>query len=260
MYLKNFATEQGMLHGYTKRTNRIIPLAKPRDIAAEMDFHTDLDEETQAKLESKLAHNFEGPLSRTICLALSRIRSNTVDSSSRQIISQQEKLDLAKFAALQLVRTKKIRDEMFDQAKNYRTPLMTLSDIELARAAHIMLINRHIDDNFNWFGQAIARHRICFQIAPQGQYFWTNDNPVFLGRGTDDGKAFWKGVGLKDDRLELYLPLSSDITAVFVGKHIRKVPPTVNLNAAQVVERNRLTYLAAHELVVGAVPISPVPI
>jgi len=257
-YLRNFTVPEGWLYGYNKRTGRAFTHAKPRSVAAENDFHTDPTREDPQKLERQLAQDFESPLLKTINAVIAHVRRARADSCSAQpTLFPEEQRELAAFAALQLIRTKKSRNTMAVLAARQRTSDITVTDQTLARYAHLGLIRTQLQDEFRWFGDVIARHHLMFLVSPPESSFWTSDHPVLVGRGTEDGRAFRGGVGLNDENLELYLPLAWDVTAVFFGKHLENVPPVFTMTADQVKDRNRVTFEEADQLVLGRSSITP---
>ncbi|MEF2279430.1 DUF4238 domain-containing protein [Deinococcus sp. YIM 134068] len=259
-YLANFTTSMGGLYGYNKRTGRSFQHAKPRDVAAADHFHTDPRREDPLELERRLDREFEAPLLRVINRVLGRVRLERAGLPPHgPLVTADEQFELAKFVALQMVRTQKTRAEMEQVAPKYRTSGMTLNDEDVGRYAHLGLLEQHMQDDFAWFGGTIAQNRLTFLVPLDNQAFWVSDHPTLVGRGTDDGRAFWGGVGLKDERLELYLPLAWDVTAVFVGKHVRRLPRVIEMRAEQVEQRNLMTFKAADVLVLGRSPIAPAP-
>lgn len=249
-YLRHFTDAQGTLHGYSMPTNKSFTTT-PKKAAYEEYFYTDLHEDEASSLEEEL-QRFEGPFASVHKSILA-----TVERSTRQlppVITPAKKLHLAQFAALQLIRTKKTRDQMQAHAATTRTPGMTLTNEDVARGSHIGMIRTHLHSDLQVFAQAIARHRLVFLTAPPGEVFWTSDHPVTPARGLENGRVSLGG-GLGNDELELYLPLSSHVMAVFVGDHVGSLPPTYLLKSYQVAERNRMTRANAHKMLYAAHPI-----
>ena len=257
-YLRNFTTKGGQLHGYNKRTNSKFENAKPRDVAALENFHTDPINRDSQTLEDLLDRRLESPSIRVINSLIARIRLLRAGlKTNAPLVSTSEHVQLAKFAALQQIRTNSTRKTMESIAHKYRTANVTLLDEEIAVHAHLRLMKGHIQDDFTFFGGAVARNRLTFLIPPKGSSFWTSDHPTLVGRGTDDERAFWGGVGLNDERLELYFPLSWDIMAVFVGSHIKQLPLILEMSAEAVHKQNMVTFRAADEIILGCSPINP---
>jgi Protein of unknown function (DUF4238) len=250
-YLRHFVDAHDQLYGYRLPTRQAFPTT-PKKAAYEEHFYTDLHEQAASALEGELA-KFEGPFASVHRAILAAVeRSNRLQPPT---ITSAKKLHLAQFAALQLIRTKKTREQMDAYAATIRTPGVTLTNEELARGSHINMIRSHLQSDLRVFAQAIVRHRLIFLTAPQGEVFWTSDHPVTIARGLDSGRISLGG-GVGNDELELYLPLSSRVIAVFVGTHIGSLDPVYLLKPHQVAERNRVTHANAHETLYAARPIA----
>ncbi|ULH18041.1 DUF4238 domain-containing protein (plasmid) [Deinococcus sp. KNUC1210] len=257
-YLKNFTNMQGTLCGYRKSTNMPFQFAKPRDVAAAEEFHTLPLRPNPVELEKRLDREFERPMIRTINTVLARVRLRQAGLQWGPLFTPEEHLSLAKFAALQLVRSNRMREETQGRALQYITPGVTLEAPEMGKLAHLQLLEKHMDDQFEWFGNTIGRHRLALISTTRSHPFWTSDDPVTVTRGAEGGKVTWGGVGLRDDHLELYLPLSWDVMAIFVGQHLtRRFPDLMHTRSDIVAERNRLTFATAHETVFSCNPFPP---
>ncbi|MCD0166364.1 DUF4238 domain-containing protein [Deinococcus sp. 12RED42] len=253
VYLHNFTAISGRLCGLNLRTSTPFALARPKDVAAYTDFHNDPDWEPINQLESDLGKRYEGPAGHLLRSVLSKTRLTAAGLHGRPGITRQEHWQLAQFAALQLIRTPKMRDQMEARASRYRTPKVSLTNKELAKGAHLRIIRSHMEAGFSWFGGAIARHRLVLLVAPRGSVFWTSDAPVAVTENIG-GTLSLKDPALKSDRLELYLPLSSDVTAMFVGPHFQRPHTCYRLTPDEVAHHNELTRRNAYHYLYGAEP------
>lgn len=258
-YLRNFTNAAGTLYGYNKKDQEHFGPRNPKTVAKEKDFYRDIGEGAKAELETRLG-KFENQLAPAIKRILAKVNLSVAGLPGPPAIDPDDKELLAQFVALQMIRTPQTLERMIQIASDYVSPEDRVRLKELAKGAFVGTINQHLDEELDTFSQVINRHRLMFLIAAKDTSFWTNDAPVFVAKGSDDGKAYWHGIGIGDESLELYLPISSKVIAVFVGMHLDKVPPYFRLAADQVAYRNRLTYLSAHELVFGAATIEPIPV
>ena len=107
-----------------------------------------------------------------------------------------------------------------------------------------------MDDDLEWFGRAIARHRLAFTTTSAIHPYWVSDHPIIPARGKLGAKIDVGGVGLSDPNLELYLPLSWDIMAIFVGQHIQgRFQRLIFDDPEHVAEINRMLLSQAYEFV-----------
>lgn len=256
-YLRNFTNAEGWFYGYNKLTGKSFSPAAPKTVAYELDFHTDSRRANPQELEHRLDREFESPLLSVIKGVIGRVRliRGNVLPLTFPLVNADEQRKLAKFASLQLVRTPAMRNKMKERAANYRTEEDSISDEEMARLSHLGLIDTHTQSDFREFVSLIARHRMMFLMTPPQHSFVINDNPVFVGHGTDDGRAFWGNTGLKDERLELHLPLSWDVIAVFFGKHVSTSSVIYTMDPESVRRRNLLAFEYAEELILGREPL-----
>lgn len=224
-YLKNFTSEGGTLYGYDKYKGRTFSLAKPKSVAFAWDFHTVPHPDDPAILERRLGRQFEAPALRLIKELTGRVREKAAGQLAGPIASLDNRRELARFAGLQLMRTKKQRDLMLQETKEHRFHGVTMPDEELARLAHLRLLEVYMADDFDIFVQLIGRHRLMFLSASKSKPFWITDHPVVVTRGGAGTKVDFGGIGLIEENLELHLPLTSDVMAVFVGAHIRRGVP-----------------------------------
>lgn len=218
-YLKNFAAGNDFF-GFNKIKQKAFP-TKPVDVAAEDYFHTDNSRADPTELETRLARQFETPLLRDINCVIRRVRLAKAGLPTNSLVTPAEHLSLAKFAALQYIRTKAVREQMLAEAHKEITAGVTLTAGELAEKAHQNFIEQHLNDDLERFGQTIARHRLVFTTTTALYPYWTSDHPIIPARGKLGPKVDVGGVGLSDPNLELYLPLAWDIMAVFVGQHLQ---------------------------------------
>ena len=256
-YLKNFTNEHGHLSGYVKPSLSSFSQAKPKDLAVENNFYTSIFRVNSTEIETRLNREFESPLLLVINQLISQVRLVNAELIDKLIITPDEKRALAKFAVLQLVRSKHMRDSVLASAPKYITSGMTLDAATLGKEGHLRVLEEHMNDGFRRLSDILLCHRISFLTTTRLHPYWTSDDPVTLTRAVTNGKVGWGGVGLVDKNLELYLPLSWDIMLVFAGPYIgRPIPYVTKTSPEEVNERNRLIFSAAHKYAFSPRPIT----
>ena len=247
-YLKNFAVGNNFF-GFNKLKQKAFP-TRPKDVAAQNDFHTDFRRVDPTELEVRLDRQFESPMLADINRVIGRVRLARAGLPTNPLVTPSEHLSLGKFAALQYIRTRAVREKMLVEAHKEIKPGMVVTAVQLAEKAHQHFIEQHLNDNLEWFGRAIAQHRLAFTTTSALHPYWTSDHPVIPARGKPGTKIDVGGVGLSEPNLELYLPLSWDIMAIFVGPHIQvRYQPVIPAPPEHVAEVNRMLLSQAHEFI-----------
>lgn len=257
-YLRNFTDARGALHLHSKKRGTGHYPVKPTETARERHFHTQEWRADPAGLERRLDRDFESRLLPVVSGVIGRVRLHQAGLTGVQVLPEDDRLALAQFTALQMIRTRQTRDVVDRIAAEHWDPQLSLSREAFTRIGHLKVLEEHLDTNLMNLTRFLMRHAAVLLTTTPQQPFHTSDHPVMIMRGTPEGSAFWGGVGLMEPNLELNLPLSRDVTLVFVGAHLSMETGSVHaMRPDAVPERNEMVFHGAHELVFAPEPIVP---
>lgn len=217
----------------------------PKNILAETDFYTFKGdytiEKTLAQIESDYAVIFE-----------KKIKNKTP-------LSPYEHLVFCAFVAAMLQRTLKQKenienfmDQVIDHAKQMEIahgvpPKTSLEWEEQKKDAHKLSVMQMIPE----ITKILSKMNLAFLCANKRAAFITSDSPAFLFNSQLQFQRFY-GPGLGQKHVEVKLPLSPEISAIF--SWINNLRGYIELPEDMVHDSNRMVFGHAHEYFIANSP------
>lgn len=200
--LKNFHDDNGKhLHVFDKLNGKKYR-SPARNIASENGFYNFGDND---------AHTLELALGEIEAPA-SAVFKKIIDEKAVGSILEDEKMLLSSYLAVQFVRTRQYRETLKDFFKKLNSemlnreaePIAPIDDDEVK----IISIKDVIDAPEQYGKYFYQKH--WFLIHDPQSRMYISDNPISLECQMDKNK--WRGTGIGTDNVEIYYPLSKDLT------------------------------------------------
>lgn len=205
--LRNFTEQKDQVWVLDKQNNRKFK-TNIKNIASENGFYNFEIDGHQMTFETSIS-DFEGEASRII--------KKIINSESIGSLTDEDKVVMSHFVALQYVRTKQWREtwKSMDEAltKAIREKGMNPEDMEgyreLTDEANKLEHMRSIH-KADEFAPHFHNKDWVLLKATNKQSFWISDNPISLQNSIDRG--FYGNIGLAVKGIEIYFPLSKELT------------------------------------------------
>ncbi|MFC3832855.1 MULTISPECIES: DUF4238 domain-containing protein [Deinococcus] len=246
-YLYQFADERQQVHVYCKDTGKTFSTS-PLNIAQQRNFYAWRDGQAlDVQVETALANQYDNHLA-----TLLRIVPAALQHVPTLAVAQLDPL-LRTFTALQLVRTPRIRRQLFQRARQeVGLPGVTLSETQLSTGAHLqMLTGQLIPQMAEHFGTLHPG----LLVSPPETFFLTSDHPVCTCLETGEGGKVIvtasQGLGRKG--FQLVYPLTPRVAYTLTQSRMR-LPPhrVVSLVSPAIQAINTLTWHNAEAQVYSA--------
>lgn len=222
--LKNFHDDNGKHLNVYDKSNGKKYRSPARNIASEKGFYNfgDNDDHT---LELALG-DIEAPASAVF--------KKIIDEKSTSIISDEDKMLLSSYLAIQFVRTKQYRESLkkflndvnLNVLKRPGEPVASIDDDEVK----VISIKEVIDAPEQYGKFFYQKH--WFLIYDSQCRTYISDNPISLECNLD--RNHWQGIGIGTPGVEIYYPLSKDLTLAMwcplIKHHIDKLHQHAHFN------------------------------
>lgn len=171
-YLEAFTDRTGQLWVHGKLGERFQQL--PKNVAWRDNFYTLPHDSNPEYLEQYLAHVPEAisnDIHKSLLLQL-RLTGG--------LPTPDQRADLSLMAALQALRTPRMRDFLLQMASEARTEGVTLTDEHLALYAHAAILDWQQSSSLLFICRVLDSRAISFLSTTLEHPFWTSDDPVAL--------------------------------------------------------------------------------
>lgn len=212
--LRNFTDERGQCAVFDKAKGRSFSTS-PRGIAAEAWFYDFLDGKGDTQSLEQVLGSLEASVSGII--------AGIIEKQSLAHLTDDERVGLAFFAAVQQLRVKAIRERAQSLNEGILRVLAERSidggdvvrpwsenDLKRQAAAHIQMAQ---ETGFYFFKKAWVLRR-----APAAKPFWISDNPITLHNILDPAQR-----GLASPGVEILFPISSEFSICFMFEGHRQM-------------------------------------
>jgi len=242
--LRRFSQDGETLFVFDKIRNE-VRIANIRDIAQQRYFYDIPEEAVPIELEDKfdrqiierrlgvLESDFNSIVNRVICNAVERGWTrrllNLVLLRRGRIISRSDKQELCFFVTLQYLRTREFRLTIQDGLEQFEVAIRKmipadqinklLAGFRGSTDANIRMhhLSMMFDDEFvNWLTNIMYHHILVIGKNDTGHKLYTSDNP--LVRQPHKVHPFLGNAGIGSPGIELAMPLSSEITLIFMER------------------------------------------
>ena len=244
-YLDAFTDKNGML--YVANTFGGRPFRSKPEKAARRNYYYAWrkGEEFDEQVENFMAEEYEAYLPHVIAAAIGMVQHSPDDLPKIH-------LALARLAALQLLRTPRIRQQLRQRAEmEAQSPGVTLTADELALASHLNMI---LGETLRGIESRLQSLVPIILISPSGHPFHTSDHPVVTALQTGNaGKvSVTASMGIGKEELELHYPLTPRLSYMLIP---RGAPRIMLLRPTDVDKVNTLTWVNAERHVYANVPL-----
>ncbi|EDP99388.1 DUF4238 domain-containing protein [Shewanella benthica] len=210
LLLKRFADSKELIWVFDKWEKRVFK-SSIKGVAAETYYYNFEVSGVEYSLEDKLTE-YESKASKII--------DSIVDNNSLSNLTEEDKYSLSEFISIQYLRTPyafnqslKLHDHLMgellsrgispEQVEGYQEPTEYSS-----RLWRMSLLS-----DFDLFTQNFFNKTWLLQASSAESQFWISDNPISFQSTTGDEGERGK-IGLEVDGIEVYLPLTKDLTLV----------------------------------------------
>lgn len=216
--LKNFAFKKGQVNVFDKKTERSFP-SNTKNIASENGFYN-------FTLKDGSEYTWEVALSKLEDKA-SIIVKQIIEEKSIKSLSEEQRLDLSLFLAIQLVRTRHAREYFKDMTLKIVDTIQTrfgdnhgmFDESEIEDFLSEGALKRYTAESIYEAGEVFMPHffnkQWAIYEAPKGESFYIGDNPIALYShlpsrfGTRDTGVAVKGI-------EIFIPISNKLTIALI--------------------------------------------
>lgn len=223
-YLSNFSNNQGQLHVFDKQSGRNY-VNNIKDVGSQKSFY----DVPEFKKEKQIVEMYFGSIESTVANSISNVL-DFANSGSFQKLSEDDRVNLSGFVAIQFVRTPearisaietylKVQEESFRIYLKKKYPELENADFEISlddkkhplfHALYLMnplLIGE--------IASIVVCHIWILLLNKTSRDFYTSDNPMVLSRRSVTNP---RGLGLGSKDVEIFLPLSSKVGLLMLAR------------------------------------------
>ncbi|MBU0941643.1 MAG: DUF4238 domain-containing protein [Bacteroidetes bacterium] len=231
-YLKNFSNKKEQVYVYDKGQKKHFS-SNIKQIAAEGKyFHFDKHGEDnpivnfmneEQIIEKFFSKEIEGKYKNLLTQIKTRA-TMTYEPTFKLAITKDEKADLSFFLAIQMLRTKDVRQTITDATVKFLSAMYDKGDMLTRKMTSFLDDIKNTDEKTVQAGmlfdseltesisKAISKHIWVFYINTTEDKFITSDNPIVRNGNIDD--QYKSNTGLSSRGVEIAFPISSDLLLV----------------------------------------------
>lgn len=169
-------------------------------------------------------------IEKTLSLFESRFNialKKVIEKESLDELTNEDKDVLAKFIAVQYLRTKEVRVDLKQTAEavlnlvgKSNIPNFKEGDVEVVESSLTGVHLKIIFESFNYFSELFKDKKWILNVNNSSTPYWTSDNPCAVHNDLEP-EPFRSNLGIDSKGFQLYFPLSSKLLLVLIDKKMK---------------------------------------